>query len=315
MTVTPSGQHPADASGPVCLSAAAAAVRAVERARPVGYRQRRDELAAPAVWVWALVIFAVPFVAALAIFIPRRRPARPAAQAAGPGRRRGLPCGAGLGRLDRRNQLMPSAPRLVPASADWAGRLSLSGRGRLVGRQGTGREGPSGGSSARSGRRLHRRRRGGRDSGSGTASAGYAAKFLPAPTTPARATTCTRRRRARPFSAELREFDLSVVETTLEVAGGQNMQGLGLWRQRYPVPIIRATVGEQIQIALTNRSEAAHSVHFHGAHDVDAGRPGAGRQPAAVRHARSKRARWDCIPIIATCHPTPGICARACTAP
>jgi FtsP/CotA-like multicopper oxidase with cupredoxin domain len=100
-----------------------------------------------------------------------------------------------------------------------------------------------------------------------SASAGYAAKFLPAAyyagerdnlhTPPARA----------PFSAELREFDLSVVETTLEVAGGQNVK-VWAYGGTVPGPIIRATVGEQMQIALTNRSETAHSVHFHGAHDV-----------------------------------------------
>ena len=70
-----------------------------------------------------------------------------------------------------------------------------------------------------------------------------------------------------PFSAEMREFDLSVVETTLEVAGGRIVK-VWAYGGSVPGPIIRATVGERIQITLANHSQLAHSVHFHGAHDV-----------------------------------------------
>ena len=70
-----------------------------------------------------------------------------------------------------------------------------------------------------------------------------------------------------PLSADVREFDLSVIETTLEVANGQNVN-VWAYGGTVPGPIIRTTVGEQIKVTLTNRSEIAHSVHFHGAHDV-----------------------------------------------
>ena len=99
------------------------------------------------------------------------------------------------------------------------------------------------------------------------AAAGYAAKFTPPAyiaadrdnlhTPPARAA----------FSSALREFDLSVIETTLEVAGGQNIK-VWAYGGTVPGPIIRATVGERIKITLANRSGIPHSVHFHGAHDV-----------------------------------------------
>jgi FtsP/CotA-like multicopper oxidase with cupredoxin domain len=70
-----------------------------------------------------------------------------------------------------------------------------------------------------------------------------------------------------PFSAEAREVDLSVIETNLEVADGQYVR-VWTYGGTVPGPIIRATVGERINVTLTNRSEIAHSVHFHGAHDV-----------------------------------------------
>ncbi len=70
-----------------------------------------------------------------------------------------------------------------------------------------------------------------------------------------------------PFSSDVREFDLSVVETTLEVAVGQNVK-VWAYGGSVPGPIIRATVGEQLKITLANHAEIAHSIHFHGAHDV-----------------------------------------------
>ena len=100
-----------------------------------------------------------------------------------------------------------------------------------------------------------------------TAGIGYSAKFAP-PTyltgdrdsfhiPPART----------PLSADVREFDLSVIETTLEIANGQNVD-VWAYGGTVPGPIIRTTVGQRIKVTMTNRSEIAHSVHFHGAHDV-----------------------------------------------
>lgn len=72
-------------------------------------------------------------------------------------------------------------------------------------------------------------------------------------------------RSASPAGA--REYDLSVVETTLEVAGGQYVK-VWAYGGTVPGPVIRATVGDHVKISMSNRSETAHSVHFHGAHDV-----------------------------------------------
>jgi FtsP/CotA-like multicopper oxidase with cupredoxin domain len=96
---------------------------------------------------------------------------------------------------------------------------------------------------------------------------GYSAKFAPPAyiigdrdafhTPPART----------PLSADVREFDLSVIETTLEVAAGQNVK-VWAYGGTVPGPIIRATAGQKIKVSMTNHAQIAHSVHFHGTHDV-----------------------------------------------
>ena len=70
-----------------------------------------------------------------------------------------------------------------------------------------------------------------------------------------------------PFSDNVREIDLSVLETTLEVSDGRHVK-VWAYGGTVPGPIIRATVGETINITVANRSGVAHSVHFHGSHDV-----------------------------------------------
>jgi nitrite reductase (NO-forming) len=96
---------------------------------------------------------------------------------------------------------------------------------------------------------------------------GYSAKFTPPAhlvgdregfhTPPAHA----------PLSTDVRELDLSVIQTTLEVASGQNVK---VWAYcgTVPGPIIRATVGQRLKVTMTNHAQIAHSVHFHGTHDV-----------------------------------------------
>ncbi len=81
-----------------------------------------------------------------------------------------------------------------------------------------------------------------------------------------------------PASAAAREVDLSVVESTLEVAAGQFVK-VWAYGGSVPGPVIRATVGDRIRVTMANRTGMAHSVHFHGAHDVmqdGLGRVGAG---------------------------------------
>ncbi len=82
----------------------------------------------------------------------------------------------------------------------------------------------------------------------------------------------------RPPSLETREFDLSVTETTLEVADGQNVR-VWAYAGSVPGPIVRASVGDRLRIVLSNHTGAPHSVHFHGVHDVSY--DGLGRVPSA----------------------------------
>jgi nitrite reductase (NO-forming) len=97
--------------------------------------------------------------------------------------------------------------------------------------------------------------------------AGYSAKFAPAAYVSEYRDGFHIPPAPTPLSTEVREFDLSVIETTLEVAGGQNVK-VWAYGGTVPGPIIRATVGQRIKVTMDNLSEIAHSVHFHGAHDV-----------------------------------------------
>jgi nitrite reductase (NO-forming) len=69
------------------------------------------------------------------------------------------------------------------------------------------------------------------------------------------------------FSSEIRKYDLSVVETTLAVSADYNAK-VWAYAGSVPGPVIRATVGEHIEISMDNHSQTAHSVHFHGMHDI-----------------------------------------------
>src|SRR5882672_11009038 len=101
----------------------------------------------------------------------------------------------------------------------------------------------------------------------GAAGAGYSAQFSPAAYVAGDRDALHIPPARTPLSADAREFDLSVIETTLEVASGQHVK-VWAYGGTVPGPIIRATVGDRIRVSMTNHSDMAHSVHFHGAHDV-----------------------------------------------
>lgn len=63
------------------------------------------------------------------------------------------------------------------------------------------------------------------------------------------------------------EFDLSVIESTLEIANGTNMR-VWAYGGSVPGPVLRVTEGDLLKITLNNRTSAKHTIHFHGAHDV-----------------------------------------------
>lgn len=70
-----------------------------------------------------------------------------------------------------------------------------------------------------------------------------------------------------PLAADVRRFELPVISTTLEVAEGQRVDTWA-YGGTVPGPILRATVGQRMEVNLVNRTQGAHNVHFHGSHDV-----------------------------------------------
>ena len=85
-----------------------------------------------------------------------------------------------------------------------------------------------------------------------------------------------------PRTTEVRQFDLSVIETTLEVADGQTVTAWA-YGGTVPGPLVRATVGDRLRVVLGNHTNCAHSVHFHGAHDVS--QDGLGRVAKGESHS------------------------------
>lgn len=70
-----------------------------------------------------------------------------------------------------------------------------------------------------------------------------------------------------PRAGAPRTIPLPLVETTLEVAQGHNVR-VWAYGGTVPGPILRATVGDVLQVDFENRTSCAHNLHFHGAHDV-----------------------------------------------
>jgi nitrite reductase (NO-forming) len=66
---------------------------------------------------------------------------------------------------------------------------------------------------------------------------------------------------------ETLDVELPIVETTLEVANGRNVR-VWAYGGTVPGPILRATVGDRLRVNVSNRTSTAHSIHFHGAHEV-----------------------------------------------
>jgi FtsP/CotA-like multicopper oxidase with cupredoxin domain len=95
---------------------------------------------------------------------------------------------------------------------------------------------------------------------------GYAAQFAPPDYVADRSDFHLPPPRAA-FSSEVRKIDLSVTQTRLEVARGRSVE-VWAYGGTVPGPVIRATLGERLEISLANRTGMAHNVHFHGAHDV-----------------------------------------------
>ena len=65
----------------------------------------------------------------------------------------------------------------------------------------------------------------------------------------------------------VQELALPIIETTLEVANRRNLR-VWAYGGTVPGPILRARLGERVRITVTNHTDVAHSLHFHGAHAV-----------------------------------------------
>ncbi len=63
-----------------------------------------------------------------------------------------------------------------------------------------------------------------------------------------------------------RELDLPVTAERWPVAAGLTMPAW-LYGGRLPGPVIRATEGDRLRLRLDNRTDLAHNLHLHGAHD------------------------------------------------
>jgi FtsP/CotA-like multicopper oxidase with cupredoxin domain len=68
-------------------------------------------------------------------------------------------------------------------------------------------------------------------------------------------------------SEGVQEISLPIIETTLEVANRRNLR-VWAYGGTVPGPILRARLGERVRITVTNHTDMAHSLHFHGAHEV-----------------------------------------------
>lgn len=63
----------------------------------------------------------------------------------------------------------------------------------------------------------------------------------------------------------VREYELDVLETSLEVAQGVVME-VWTYGGRAPGPILRATEGDALRVTVNNRTERPHNLHLHGRH-------------------------------------------------
>jgi len=63
----------------------------------------------------------------------------------------------------------------------------------------------------------------------------------------------------------VREYELDVLETSLEVAQGVVVDAW-TYGGRAPGPILRATEGDTLRVTVNNRTERPHNLHLHGRH-------------------------------------------------
>jgi len=64
---------------------------------------------------------------------------------------------------------------------------------------------------------------------------------------------------------KIREFQLTAVERTVEVAPGITMDAW-TYNGSVPGPTLRCTEGDHVRVRFTNQGKSEHTIHFHGIH-------------------------------------------------
>lgn len=71
--------------------------------------------------------------------------------------------------------------------------------------------------------------------------------------------------------AELRQFDMTVEEVTLDVAPGLKYK-VWAYNGQVPGPLIRVREGDTVEVTLTNNSTLSHTIHWHGMYQTNSWR-------------------------------------------
>jgi len=66
---------------------------------------------------------------------------------------------------------------------------------------------------------------------------------------------------------KIREFQLTAVDKTIEIAPGILMEAW-TYNGTVPGPTLRCTEGELVRVHFTNNGKSEHTIHFHGIHDA-----------------------------------------------
>ena len=65
--------------------------------------------------------------------------------------------------------------------------------------------------------------------------------------------------------AELRHFDMTIEEVTIEVAPGFKTK-VWAYNGQVPGPLIRVNEGDDVEVKVTNNTALTHTIHWHGMH-------------------------------------------------
>ncbi len=70
---------------------------------------------------------------------------------------------------------------------------------------------------------------------------------------------------AAPAQAELRKFEMTIEEVTIEVAPGFKTK-VWAYNGQVPGPLIRVNEGDDVEVKVANNTTLTHTIHWHGMH-------------------------------------------------